>query len=438
MSGRTYTAAEKRAFAARMAAARKAKKASIYRTPAPPRPRRPKVTQTSITGSGTYKMQSPSLSAVGGELGRWLGKGADKIVKTLFGFGDYHIEHNSLIEGGLSPPQIINSIDRGGFIIRHREYIMDIEATTDFTVQTLAINPALEESFPWLATVAEAFEEYEFRGLVYEFKSMSSDALLSATTSTALGTVIMATQYNSLNPSFTTKVQMENYEFANSSKPSCDFLHPVECKRSLTPVTHLYTRSGPAAAGGDLRLYDLGEFQIATQGMQAASGVIGELWCTFEIELYKPKLIDDENQILSARWRLTNVTNASPLGSGAAVIQDDSTLECEITGGTITFPATLTEGKFRINYNCVGTSAAVTTPTITALTNCTKIANQFINNTANQFSTQNGVSVTGYICMFNILITGPSAVVTFSDDGVFPSSATSGDLAIFQYNTDLT
>jgi hypothetical protein len=35
----------------------------------------------------------------------------------------------------------------------------------------------------------------------------------------------------------------------------------------------------------------LGNFQIATVGMQAAA-VIGELWCTYDVELIKPKLPD--------------------------------------------------------------------------------------------------------------------------------------------------
>lgn len=425
MSGRAYTAAQKRAFGARMAAARAAKKTKT------PRKRRiaPK-SPDAITGFGKYKAGDPSLSNVGMELGRWVGKGADKIVKTLFGFGDYHIEHNTLMAGGLSPPEMINSIDRGGFIVRHREYIGDINATTDFTVQSFFINPALIESFPWLSSVAEAFEEYEFRGLVYEFKSMSSDALLSATTSTALGTVVMATQYNSLNPPFSSKIQMENYEFANSSKPSCDFLHPVECKRSLTPVTHLYTRSGPPP-GGDIRLYDLGEFQIATQGMQAASGVVGELWCTFEIELYKPKLIIDEEEILSGHWQLTNVTAASPLGAGEAVMVEGSSLPATITGGTITFPSTLSEGNFIIYWTTVGGNATIVAPTITALSNCT-IRTWQRADTVTVIHDMNG-STSGTLSEFFVLgLTGPSATVVFDDNGTLPTATTSGDLWITQ------
>jgi hypothetical protein len=39
--------------------------------------------------------------------------------------------------------------------------------------------------FPWLSNIAQNFESYKLRGLVFEFKSMSGDALTS--TNTALG-----------------------------------------------------------------------------------------------------------------------------------------------------------------------------------------------------------------------------------------------------------
>lgn len=131
------------------------------------------------------------------------------------------------------------------------------------------------------------------RGLVFEFKTMSSDAVLSSGASSALGTVIFATQYNALDKPFEDKRTMENYEFANSTKPSESMLHPVECKRSQTPVDLLYVRTEELVSTGDLRMYDLGNFSFAVQGCQnAAPGqVIGELWCSFEVEFFKPKLL---------------------------------------------------------------------------------------------------------------------------------------------------
>jgi len=150
------------------------------------------------------------------------------------------------------------------------------------------INVGVKDTFPWLYNLARNYEQYRVHGMVFEFKSLSADALSS--TNTALGSVIMATEYNAANPVFISKQQMENYEFAQSCKPSVSMMHAIECAPNLTSVSELYVRVGDVPVYQDPRLYDLGTFQIATCGMQAPQINIGELWCTYLIELIKPKL----------------------------------------------------------------------------------------------------------------------------------------------------
>jgi len=174
----------------------------------------------------------------------------------------------------------------------------------------------------------------------------------------------MSTQYNALDQPFTDKRTMENYEYANSAKPSCSFMHPIECKASQTSVGELYVRTGPVSTG-DLRLYDLGVFSIATQGMQNAEDgqVIGELWCTFEIEFYKPKLLIGGGALLTDHFSGSGsslYTVAHIFGSGDNILTSSSgsNLGCTITGtDTITFPTFVTDGFYMINFIVVGSSA---------------------------------------------------------------------------------
>ena len=200
-----------------------------------PEPQNPR---SDLYGAGAEAVGSTIGAAVGGPpgalLGGVLGRGAHALFKAITGFGDYRVEHNTPCSGD-EPPEIVNSANRGSVIIRHREYLGDVNATTAFTLQQYPINPGNNFTFPWLSQVAESFEEYRLRGAIFEFKSLSSDAVLSSATSSALGSVIMATQYDVLDEPFLNKMEMENYEFANSSKPSCTFYHPIECKKSLTP-----------------------------------------------------------------------------------------------------------------------------------------------------------------------------------------------------------
>lgn len=221
-----------------------------------------------------------------------------RVGATIKGFGEYKIGSNTILGGGMSPPMITNSVSNGAVILRHREYIRDIQSSQDFSNLVFPLNPGIQSTFPWLAQIAPSFEQYRFRGIVFEFKSNSADVVLSGAASTALGTVVMATQYDALDPPFDNKFEMSNWEFTTSQKPSRSFMHPVECAKSQTPLTMLYIRTGDPPGNSDLRLYDLGNFNIAVVGMQNVAGenetsTIGELWVSYEVEFYKPKLEED-------------------------------------------------------------------------------------------------------------------------------------------------
>jgi len=216
------------------------------------------------------------------------------LLGAVGGYGDYNVRSNTLLglpnagavpDGSLGPPMVINSTN--GVHVKHREYITDVTSSTEFALNNYFLNPGLPATFPWLATVAQNFEQYKFHGVLFEFRSTSADALNS--TNTALGTVIMGTDYNPASPNFVTKQQMENNEWTTSNKPSCTFIHPIECSSRETQVKLWYVRTGFVPDGQDQRLFDLANFQIAVVGSQAQA-VIGELWVSYDVEFFKPVL----------------------------------------------------------------------------------------------------------------------------------------------------
>lgn len=190
---------------------------------------------------------------------------------------------------------------RSGVTITHKEYIGDISASTAFKLQLAQnINPSNYVLFPWLSTIAQNFEEYQFAGLVFEFKTMSSSSILS-NTSTALGTVMMGTEYDILDGNFGTKVQMNNHQWSSSTKPSMNMLHGIETKKGQNVLGRKFCRNFTSLidpnVSDDPRFYDIGIFQVATQGMQAAvvDSTIGELWASYSCKFYKPQLINGIN-----------------------------------------------------------------------------------------------------------------------------------------------
>jgi len=248
--------------------------------------------------------------AIAGPSGAMIGQQMGGVVSRLFGSGAYKVRSNTLMMGN-SAPTFARRGEGGRVIVTHREYIGDISGSTAFATASFNINPGLPATFPWFSSLARMYQKWRALGMVWYFKSTSATALNS--TNTALGTVIMATQYDSTQPVFTNKLQMENYEFSDSVAPCNSGAHFIECSPATLPVSEMYIRSGALPAGGDIRFNDLGVFTIATVGMQAAA-VIGELWCAYEIELSEPKELSTPLQALMGTLGNTSFSSTNPMG----------------------------------------------------------------------------------------------------------------------------
>lgn len=405
----------------------------------------------------SYKERDPGLISAGGSalgaalgtgiggpagtaIGSFLGGKLGHLIETITGFGDYSVEQNTIMKGGMSVPQVVNSMEKGGVIIRHREYIMDIKPTDVFTPHVFPLNPGQAFTFPWLSRAASLFDQYRFRGLLFEFKSTSSDAILSSGNSTALGSVCMATDYDILDKDYINKREMLNSMFANSTKPSLSAIHPIECKTSLSPMRLQYIRTtNYYPPGGDPRMYDLGKTIIATEGQQNTSalvGAIGEIWVTYEVELFKQQYPDDINK--TDHFKIGYPTAAAWLGPADNLHKGD--LENSIggrintAGNAYLFPNFISTGRYKVDYYCIGTAATVGEITLT-LTRCSFVD---LWNASTNFvqAPASGVSSISISAQFIIDVTDASAIITFGNANI-PTSG-NADLWISAIDQDLT
>lgn len=240
-------------------------------------------------------------------IGKWLGSG----IGQIFGSGDYSVvgptpESNVLFNSREVPKF---STTRATNIVCHREYIRDFTGASAFTNTTYRLNPGSSETFPWLSSIAENYQQYKFHGLIFEFKPLITDYI----TGGAPGVVIMATNYNASDAPYETKQEMENSEFAVSVKPTSNLVHGVECAVDQTSVPIKYVKSSPSDPG-DSRLYDMGLFQFANQG--SPSQLLGELWVSYCVEFFKPQQPSTPGgSIFSGICYRTNQGNTSPLGT---------------------------------------------------------------------------------------------------------------------------
>ena len=269
----------------------------------------------SLIGTGLQKFGG----MWGKKTGNFLGKVGDVFSKVI-GLGAYSVQSNTLVDEMITGKQVpvMQSTD-DSVVIRHREYICDVNSSINFNNMKFEVNPGLATTFPWLSTIAQNFEQYKWRGLIFQFKSTSANALNSV--NTALGSVTMASEYNVNAPSFINKQQVLNNMWTTNAKPSESFIHPIECAPSLNPQTMFYVRTVPGVSAvippvQDLRLYDLCNLQVVTDGSQAAANV-GELWASYEIELLKPQVgyggIAGSAQ--SCHYQLVSASAAAPFGT---------------------------------------------------------------------------------------------------------------------------
>lgn len=213
------------------------------------------------------------------------------------GFGGYKVKSNSILSGGMSPPMIMNTWTNDGVVMRHREFCGNLVIPAGYNgkfriLKTIHLNPGVE--LPWLRGIAENWKEYEWHGVLIEYKPLT--ALATTTGAGQMGSVMIGTHYDMYEAPFANKLIMLNSEYTTSGKPQLAQIHPIECKRSQTVVSRKWVRTEDVPPTADKRLYDHCFTEIAIEGVPPASSsgetVIGEIWVTFEVCLYKPKLVD--------------------------------------------------------------------------------------------------------------------------------------------------
>jgi hypothetical protein len=345
------------------------------------------------------------------------------------------VKSNSLVQGFKSNGQIPNMHRNGqSVIIRHKEYISDITSTTGFGVYSqYPLNPGLSVTFPWLSTIAQQYQEYTWKGVIFEFRSTSGDVVASS--NTALGSVMMATNYRGTAPVYTNKLSMLNEYFSSDAKPSEDFCHPIECDPRENPYNVQYVRGAAVPAGEDEKTYDLGIMSIATEGMQASSVDIGELWVSYEVELRKP--------VVSGATDLFGKAAHYYASSGAAATTPFSTARTSLydsiglvfTSTKVTFPLG-TIGTFIVVLAFGGTitvanfANAFTSGTLTNCTAATSFNGSTSNNPIAAQYTASGTSAG--LCYAIVTIPDSTLQASITPSITTLTGASTSDISVFQ------
>jgi len=261
-----------------------------------------------------------ALGALGGAFGGPGGAAAGMAAGKALGLGRYNmggvgaygdIGQNALVHGGSGDSMSVANVnptmddDSGDVIMSHSEFIGNVVATavmpagtgtmtaqSQFQNSVYPINPGLQQSFPFLCQLAQNYTMYKLEGIIYQYKPTSGEG---GGSTNQLGKVIMATDYDPMALPFINSVQMENYQYSQSTKPSLANRHGVECAPAQGITSMKYVRTG--LSNRDKSFTDYGLFQIATEGIPVtgAAGTtvqsnIGELWVSYRVRLSRANL----------------------------------------------------------------------------------------------------------------------------------------------------
>lgn len=281
-------------------------------------------TVTRALPKGTFRTAGAALGSPFGPMGSLVGGMLGSGLATITGRGDYTVTTNSLAKEGGTLSSLIPSFNTSGngrnVRVTHRECFGTVIAPNtpaNFNNLDYVINPSNASMFPWLSSIARNYEKYRLHGAVVYYESSSSDYA----SNTAMGTVILATNYNSAEKPWVDDISMLNAEFSVGSKPSVNQAHPLECKAELGASGFLYVRDLAANQTGitvDPRLYDVGRFQVATKGLTAPAGTeLGRLWITYDVELVRP-LMSPSGSMLNGVGSVVGATLNEVGGGGVA------------------------------------------------------------------------------------------------------------------------
>jgi hypothetical protein len=399
-----------------------------------------------VTGKGDYTLPA-AYRNVGRDLGSAIGfpgfgRAMGAGLSMIRGHGDYMaIRSNSLMKGGIGTPvPKFENGGRRGVRIVEREFLGTVTSNTTFTNTSYPINPGLNSTFPWLSTLAQNFEEYKFNGLLFEYVSMSADWNGS---NQSIGAVVMSTDYDSSDLDFSSRQQMENADYADSTRANESLLHPCECSPVERPTEVGYVRIGAVPSSADVKMYDLGKFQIAVDGFHDSTTVVGELWVSYDITLFKKQINSTLNWALS--YNTTLASNSAPWGVLATRVSFGL---CDIqpNGLTLTFVG-LPLGSYGVQTLYAGSSGSNYTGypfTIASTSNCSNVAmTSIISDPLGKFGgSQNwasfGTAMVAGSSVRWLIVTGPNPSITVNAPTLnIPANCTT-QIQVFRVSSSAT
>lgn len=226
------------------------------------------------------------------------------IPRTPAGSGDLVAAAAAYASGQKSrAPRIQANRDQSHII--HRELVMSVVGSVSFAVmRTLALNPGLIATFPWLATQAIGWEKYRFNSLRFCY--------YTRTGATTPGSVLLAPDYDAADSPPLSEAAASAYTDVSEDAPWKNIT--CELTKKHMGAGERYIRSGPLAPNLDIKTYDVGQLFLCC--LDGTAVPWGKLWVEYDVVLSSPQLPPSGGVLLDAAvWNTANGTEFDPFES---------------------------------------------------------------------------------------------------------------------------
>lgn len=293
--------------------------------------------------------------------------------------------------------------------IVHREKVVKLvtpNAGGAFAIlQTLALNPGLAASFPWLSNEAQGWESYRFNRLRFIWVPSSGTAVA--------GNIIMGPDYDASDPAPLAETFLSSYTDCEEANVWSRFAADLEPALLNSTTRSRYVRSGPIPAGTDIKLYDAGNFFVASTDDAAANA--GKLWVEYDITLFNPQTPGGGFPASTTASGQTALTAAAPFGTDPII---RGNIGMSIAGSLLTIQGALVGTVICITAHAAGT-------VMTAFSN-TAVGATVRNHLAVNCVDAGAVSI---VTMSTYVVTAQNPVITFA---LTATTVTSSQIVVTQ------
>jgi len=319
------------------------------------------------------------------------------------------------------------------------EYIGEIlsgaggsSTSSAFSCTSFPINPGQASTFPWLSPIAARFEKYRFDMIEFYYRRENSEFATAGT----VGKVIMSIDFDASDAPPTTKQQMEDTEPHSDGMPSENVFMPVTKGAMANRMTDgFFIRPGGLPGGSDIKTYDIGNLNVATQGINAGNAAValGELRVRYKVRLMIPVLESStapptNNSVAEFTNAAQAFTTATPANMLLATVGANG-ISAVNTAGSIVLPT----GNYLLNFSGYAKDSAAEafiaelviekngTPILTLVNENANATgggvNQQVTIAGSKFIQSNGTDA--FLCL--VVLTGAAGTLTMTGDLVIVS-----------------